>query len=172
MPISVREARVEDAAHYLEYLKVLFAETDIDIPVTPPEFTRTLDEQRQKIQDYLEADNSVLILAFDEEGRIVGELNLDGGDRLATRHCCTLGMSVHRASRGRGIGSLLMKAALDWARQNPVIKRVELQTYARNTHAQALYQKFGFELEGIRKAAIYQDEQYLDDLMMGLVLDK
>jgi len=36
--------------------------------------------------------------------------------------------------------------------------------------ATPLYEKFGFQLEGRRRQAIYQNGQHRDDLIMGLLL--
>ncbi len=48
---------------------------------------------------------------------------------------------------------------------------IYLHVYARNTRGIHVYEKFGFQVEGRRRAAIYQDGEYLDDLVMGLWLD-
>ena len=64
-----------------------------------------------------------------------------------------------------------MEAALRWARAGGILKRIELKVYARNTAAIHLYQKYGFEIEGTRRRAIFQGGQYLDDLIMSLLLE-
>ena len=71
-----------------------------------------------------------------------------------------LGMSVHQVERNRGIGSALMAYAIDWARASGVLTRIELYVYASNARAIHLYEKFGFQLEGRRRQAIYQNGQY------------
>ena len=50
------------------------------------------------------------------------------------------------------------------------IKRIELYVYCRNAPAIALYEKFGFAVEGRRKAFIREGNEYLDDFVMARVL--
>ena len=55
-----------------------------------------------------------------------------------------LGMAVAREWRGRGVGSALLAAAIDWARQQGLHK-LSLEVFPHNAAAIALYRKFGFE---------------------------
>ncbi|GAB4422638.1 MAG: GNAT family N-acetyltransferase [Anaerolineae bacterium] len=165
----IREARPEDAEQLLANLRRLIAEPDINIPLAPGEFNLTLEEERQVLADYAAAVNSIFLVA-EVDGEIIGALNLKGGTRQATRHTAVLGMSVAQTWRGQGVGSALMSQAITWARQTGVVNRLELYVYARNQAAIALYGKFGFEIEGQRRRAIYQNGEYLDDLLMALLL--
>jgi len=165
----IREARPTDAEQLLANLRRLIAEPDINIPLAPGEFNLTLEEERQVLADYAAAANSIFLVA-EVDGEIVGALNLKGGTRQATRHAAVLGMSVTQAWRGQGVGSALISQAITWARQTGVVNRLELYVYARNQAAIALYRKFGFEVEGQRRRAIYQNGEYLDDLLMALLL--
>ena len=64
----------------------------------------------------------------------------------------------------------MMRQAVEWAREAGV-KRIELEVFARNAPAIYLYEKFGFEIEGKRRKSIYKRGEYLDTLIMGLLLD-
>jgi putative acetyltransferase len=63
-----------------------------------------------------------------------------------------------------------MARAVEWARNSGVVTRIELDVYVENARARHLYEKFGFEVEGRRRRAIFRDGQYHDDLIMGLLL--
>jgi len=89
---------------------------------------------------------------------------------MATRHAVSLGISIDRDWRNRGIGNALMAGALEWARKTDIVKRIQLTVYAHNSAAIHLYEKFGFEVEGRRLGAVYQGGKYLDDLVMALML--
>jgi putative acetyltransferase len=60
----------------------------------------------------------------------------DGGYKVAK-------MAVAEEVRGRGVGRLLLQAALEWAKKSRA-KRLYLETNARLTLAVHLYESFGF----------------------------
>jgi putative acetyltransferase len=77
---------------------------------------------------------------------------------------------VAREWRGQGIGTRLLESAIQWARETGVVTRIELFVFARNTRAIRLYERFGFVIEGRRHRSVYEDGQYMDDLLMALLL--
>jgi putative acetyltransferase len=79
-------------------------------------------------------------------------------------------MSVDQEFRKQGIGKLLMEHAVQWAKNNPVVSRMELLVFAKNEPAIRLYEKFGFVVEGRHKNAIFRDGVYLDNLSMALLV--
>jgi ribosomal protein S18 acetylase RimI-like enzyme len=165
----IRPARLEDAEQLLAHLNALSNEAGIDIPLSPGEVKYTLEEERQIIADYALSENSVWLVA-EVDGAVVAELSLKGGRLNAFRHSAMLGMAVAKNWRGQGIGSALMRAAVEWAHANPLIRRIELHVYVRNSPAIHLYRKYGFEFEGCRRSIIFQDGEYLDDYVMSLLL--
>jgi RimJ/RimL family protein N-acetyltransferase len=167
--IIIREAQSSDAAPLLAYMGRLLAEPDINMPLTPGEFNLTVEEEQQLLADFAAAKNSICLIA-EVSGQIVGEINCKGGKRQATHHSALLGISVDQAWRNQGIGSALMTQAIDWAKGTGIVTRLELQVYARNSRAIWLYEKFGFQVEGQRRQVIYQNGEYLDDLVMALLL--
>ncbi len=169
MAFAVREAVPADATAMLRYAETLFAEPGLDLPVAPGEFHLTVADEEAVILDHASQPNAVFLLAVAEDGSILGMLNCHGSARKALRHSCEMGISVANGHRSQGIGKALMRAMLDWARPAGV-RRIELKVYARNDQAIHLYRSFGFEAEGRRRRAVHQDGQYLDDLVMSLLL--
>ena len=49
------------------------------------------------------------------------------------------------------------------------LKRLELTVFVDNEPAIRLYQKFGFEIEGTRRAAAFRDGQFVDMYEMARV---
>ena len=49
---------------------------------------------------------------------------------------------------------------------------IELEVYAQNARAIHLYEKFGFEREGVKRRLYYQHGAPIDMLIMALLLDK
>jgi len=169
MPATIREALPADSQQLITYIQRLCAEPDANIALSPGEFNLTVEAEQEILADYAAADNSIYLVA--EIGdEIVGQLQCKGGTRQATRHAATLGMSVDRDWRHRGIGDQLLARAVQWARETLAVSRLELYVFARNETAIHLYTKHGFVIEGRRRRSIYRSGQYLDDLIMALLL--
>jgi RimJ/RimL family protein N-acetyltransferase len=81
-----------------------------------------------------------------------------------------IGMLVARDWRGRGVGSALLAAAIEWARERGLHK-LSLAVFPHNAAAIALYRKFGFVEEG-RRIAHYRraSGELWDAIEMGLLL--
>ena len=81
-----------------------------------------------------------------------------------------LGMMVARDWRGRGVGSALVAAAIDWARDRGLHK-LALSVFPHNEAAIALYRKYGFVEEGRHPKHMRRANGELWDLIdMGLPL--
>ena len=83
------------------------------------------------------------------------------------RHVGSIGMAVHDDWQGRGVGTALMEAALDLADNWLNLTRVELTVYVDNAPAIALYEKFGFEVEGTHRRFAFSDGEYVDGYSMA-----
>lgn len=169
MEIIIREAQPSDAAQIISYMNRLSEEPNSNIEISPGEFNRTVEEEAGFLAEYAASDYSVYLVA-EHDGKIIGVLNCKGSNRAVIRHAVTLGMSVDLNWRGQGIGSQLLARAIEWARNTGSIKRIELSAFERNLVAIHLYQKFGFVIEGRRRKAGFRDSQYLDGVIMALLL--
>ncbi len=100
------------------------------------------------------------------DGRIIGNAALE---RQAGRrsHVGRVGMGVHDAWTGRGVGSALLAALLDTADKWLGLQRVELTVWTDNAPALALYRRFGFVLEGTHRAYGFRDGLYADSHAMA-----
>jgi len=79
-------------------------------------------------------------------------------------------MTVRKRYWGLGIGSLLLDALIEWAREGGVIKKINLRVRADNGRAIALYQSKGFVNEGTIRKEIFLNGTYFDNHLMGLEL--
>lgn len=99
-------------------------------------------------------------------GSIVGELRVEPS-RFGFGE---LGMMVAADWRGRGVGSALVAAAIEWARTHGLHK-LSLSVFPHNDAAIALYRKFGFVEEGRRRRHFRRTSGEVWDLIdMGLQL--
>jgi RimJ/RimL family protein N-acetyltransferase len=81
-----------------------------------------------------------------------------------------LGMAVARPRRGQGVGTALLEAAIEWAREEGLHK-LSLSVFPHNASAIALYRRFGFVEEGRRiKHFRRASGELWDAIDMGLLL--
>lgn len=124
------------------------------------------DRWREQTQRAFDDPHCLLVVAADEDDHIVGELSAFGRENRPAE----IGMSVAKEWRGRGVGTALMQACVDWARGRGTHK-LALQVWPHNDAALRLYEKFGFEREGVLRAHYRrQNGELWDAIVMGLVL--
>jgi putative acetyltransferase len=100
------------------------------------------------------------------DGKVIGSIGLS---RFEARraHVGYIGMAVHDAYAGRGAGTAMMAAVVDLADNWLQLKRLELGVYTDNARAIALYERFGFEREGLYRAYAWRNGAYVDSLAMA-----
>lgn len=113
----------------------------------------------------VDRNNAQLVALLD--GKVVGNIGLHREIAHRRAHCASIGMAVHDAYAGRGVGSALVAAVVDLAERWWNIKRIELAVYADNPRAIALYERFGFQREGLHRAYAWRDGEYVDSLAMA-----
>lgn len=100
------------------------------------------------------------------EGKVIGCLGLERYDARRS-HAGQFGMAVHDAYAGRGAGSALLAAAVDLADNWLNLRRLELSVYVDNARAIALYERFGFEREGLMRAYAWRNGAFVDAVAMA-----
>ena len=153
--ISVRPAEDGDRRSLALLLAAVAEERD-GIAAEPP-----IDVERLATSWTIDA--TVVAVA---EGVIVGEVRVDP----SWMGFGEIGMMVAADWRGRGVGTALVAAAVEWARARDLHK-LALSVFPHNDVAIALYRKFGFVEEGrlvqhVRRA----DGELWDLIEMGLLL--
>ena len=166
----IRPARVDDAQQIIDHRRRIANEPNNMITYSKGEFTRTLEEQRYLMEQCIHQANCHILVALVDE-QIVGHCSCGGSTRSATERTVGLGIDVHPDYRGQGIGTALMQAMIEWAKDNPIVHRLELEVYTHNELGLHLYRKLGFVEEGIRREAYYKYGKYVDAVMMSMLFD-
>jgi putative acetyltransferase len=162
-PWILRRARPADAPAFAR----MMAEPEVFSNVLQlPHPDAALWEQR--LADSGAPGRADLHLAAVVEGEVIGSAGLHtAAPMLRRRHAVGLGITVARSWQGRGVGSALMSALCDYADQWAGILRIELTVFTDNTRAVALYQRFGFEIEGTLRAYALRHGHYEDVYTMA-----
>jgi putative acetyltransferase len=121
----------------------------------------------ESVRKFLEgvSPDNLLIGAFVDK-RLVGTAGLhrSGGRR---RHVAGIGMGIADDLTGQGIGTALLRDLLDAADNWLDIKRIELTVFHDNETAIRLYERQGFEREGLLRAYAFRDGSYVDAITMA-----
>lgn len=99
--------------------------------------------------------------------RAIGLCTLHQTANPRRSHSAGLGMWVHDAYTGRGVGSALVRALCELADKWLGLERLELTVYTDNAAGIALYTKFGFEEEGLHRRYARRDGRWVDALAMA-----
>ena len=122
------------------------------------------DVWKKRLNELPEGVYSLVALIDDE---VVGQAGFSAIQRARRNHAGHIGMAVRDDQHGNGIGSALMTAMVDLADNWLGLRRIELTVYTDNAPAIALYEKFGFEVEGEAKGFALRGGQYVDAYYMA-----
>jgi RimJ/RimL family protein N-acetyltransferase len=164
---TIRPIQPGDAMAFLDLKKQLDRESKFML-LEPQERNSTLEEIRKEIE-FLSLNHNGTILVAETENQIAGYLSLERGTFRRIHHTVYLVTGILQKYWKKGIGSALLEKAIYWCRENR-IQRIELTVLTPNTSAIALYKKFGFEKEGVRKRAILFEGKLMDEYYMAKLL--
>ena len=140
----IENARPEDAAAILEYLKIIGGETD-NLNMGAEGIPITVEAEETFLRSMIDSPEGVMYAAK-LDGTIVGIANVNRKKRRMS-HRASIGVSVRRCAWHRGVGTALMEKLIAFARNNG-IEQLELEVRSDNERAIRLYEKFGFKKIG------------------------
>lgn len=130
-------------------------------------------ERNERSENFLSSlgdNNHLFVAALDEDDNaVIGILGLSIFPNPRLRHSASLGISVHEDYQGMGVGKALMSAMIDLADNWLMLTRIELGVLDGNDKALSLYRSFGFEVEGVKRAAAIRRGEYVDETIMARI---
>lgn len=157
--VTIRPVRPEDAAELYTIARAPeVAATMLFLPSM--EYAETEEHVNKKV-------TSRHYLAAVSGERVVGSGILTHYANPRMAHAAKLGLMVHRDYWNQGIGTRLVSALLDIADNWLGLKRVELGVFRENSAGIHLYEKFGFEREGVKRQAAYGGGHWQDEIIMA-----
>jgi RimJ/RimL family protein N-acetyltransferase len=109
--------------------------------------------------------------AWDEEGRLVGNIGFRREPQIKSRHKGMLwGVYLTAVHRGKGTAKRLLAASLDRIKTYPDLLQVTLAVSAEQKAAWNLYRSAGFKEYGLELAALKIGDDYVDEHWMVLRL--
>lgn len=114
---------------------------------------------------------SVLLLCFHEQ-KLVGMASIEMRSRT-NQHVGALSISVSKNFRGEGIGSLLMKSAMNEAiKRMPSLEIITFCVFSNNIVGRKMYKNFGFVEYGVLPNGVKLEEGYADRILMYKLVKK
>ena len=153
MPMNIiyREAETSDAGKFLEYCKIVGAESD-NLTFGAEGLPFTISQTADYIRKISGNPDGVMILAFDEGELVASGAVSSVSGRARFAHRKDLAITVRKDYWGKGI------------------EVIELQVRSDNERAIALYNKFGFEKIGTHKNFFKIGGEYFSADYMNLYL--
>lgn len=167
--LLLRRPKEEDAEAMIEYLNIVGGESD-NLLFGKNEFRLTLEQEREHIRNINENNNALMILGI-IDNQIVSVSQVSAPNRKRIAHNSELAISVKKEYWDMGIGTAVMEALIDFARNHNTIKTISLGVKASNKKAQHLYEKLGFEKVGVHRNFFNIDGNYDDEILMDLYID-
>lgn len=163
MPAIIRHAEPAD----IDAIKAIYDQ--------PTVYANTLQLPFQPLSNWQRlfcAEEGFYNLVAESSGKVIGQLSLNVCQSPRRRHVAEFGMAVAEEHQGQGVGSALLRAALDMADNWLNIRRMELTVYSSNEAAIALYERFGFEVEAELTDYAFQYGNYVPALCMARINDQ
>jgi phosphinothricin acetyltransferase len=155
------------AARDIERINDIYNQAVITTTATFDTEPKSLDDQRGWFAHH-DANHPVLVA--EEEARVCGWASLSQySDRAAYARTVEVSIYVAEEARGRGVGSSLMNAIADAARQlghHTILARIT----ADNPVSVRLHQHAGFEMVGTMREVGFKLGKLLDVHIMQLVI--
>lgn len=109
-----------------------------------------------------------ILYIYEEEGKMIGMFKLVPQQHRASHIIYLGGVAVHPDFGGKGCGQRMVQEIISLGREKGFL-RMQLGVSIINTKAIHLYEKAGFEKEGLIKKFIYlkAEDRFLDDIVMA-----
>lgn len=160
----VRKAIPADAFQLAELMKHV---EDSNFMLFEPGERQTTTEQLEKRLAAMDEESVVLVT--EEQRELTGYLFAIGDTVKRKRHSVYIAVGVRQSERGKGRGTGLFQALDRWAAEKG-IRRIELTVLEHNRPAIGLYQKLGFDIEGLKRDSVRLGDHYANELYMAKLL--
>ena len=107
------------------------------------------------------------LVACDAADEVIASAGLTILPQARCRHVADLFLLVRDEWQGKGVGRALMQALLELSDNWLGLIRLQLMAQQDNQRAIALYERFGFQHEGVVRQDILQDGRYVDSVVMA-----
>ena len=165
--MQYRKLAITEAEGFWEMMNHLDYETKYML-YEPGERIKNIARMEAIIQKAIGGEDFLLVA--EEDDKIVGYISAQRGSLNRIAHSAYIVVGILQKYRGKGIGTEFFKRLDSWAEEKK-ITRLELTVICENEVAKHLYEKSGFEIEGIKRKSVLVDGNYLDEFYMAKIIE-
>jgi L-amino acid N-acyltransferase YncA len=166
--VTIRPARTDDSCSIIDTVRSNAMERSY---VLMEHYGKDVESEREYICGLDSARNLLIVAATGDE--VVGclaALQADAGRRPETAHILQVGLHLREAFRGLGIGRHLLDYAMAWAVEKG-FKKLEANIFTTNKRSLSMFMKAGFVEEGVRRNRIQVGREFVNEVLMGKLLE-
>ncbi len=144
----------------------------ISMPLGGHYFAISLRCEEKWYDNYLanEYQLSSLVIENLQTGEYMG--NIGFNDISWKNRKATVGLFLNRRYWSQGYGTDALMALCHFGFTQLNLQRIQLFVYETNKRGIRSYEKCGFQVEVVQKSASYVDGEYVDDLIMGVLVEE
>jgi len=168
--MEFRQLVAEDASAYWE-LRLEALQSNPEAFGASYEEAIQRDNPIERVKDNFKVKGNYTFGAF-EQHTLIGVVTLLQESALKMRHRANIfAMYISPTARGKGIGKALMEMAIEQAKENQEIEKINLSVVSSNKAAKNLYLQLGFIVFGTEEKALKVEDTYYEEQHMSLILE-
>ncbi|WOO36956.1 GNAT family N-acetyltransferase [Anaerocolumna sp. AGMB13020] len=164
--MEIRDIKLKDTDEFISMQLRLDEETEY-MMYEPGERKPQRERTEAFIRETL--DNDDFLMVIEDQDKLWGYISALKGRCNRIRHTAYIVTGICTDYRNQGIGTIFFLALDKWAEQNK-LSRLELTVMCHNETAVRLYEKRGFQKEGIKKNSMLVNGSYVDEYYMAKLL--
>ena len=165
MSVSIRRAREEDA----DFLAELVTHEDVE-PFLAAVRAKGRDEILAEIERSEGEPDAFGVFVIEADGRRAGTMRFERANQRS-RIANLGGLAVHPDFRGGKIADTAARLFQRHLFDDLGFHRIQLEIYGFNERALRHAERSGFVREGVRRKAYWRDDQWVDGVLYGLVME-
>lgn len=129
-------------------------------------------EEREEIRKWYmtrnEQNNRLdLAVVYKESDRVIGEVVFNEYDEETSN--VNFRILLSESSCNKGVGTEAVSMFIQYGMEKLELHKISLEVYSFNPRAERVYQKVGFNLEGIKREEFIYNHEYIDTKIYGLL---
>ena len=165
MTVAIRRARPDD----VDFLVALVTHEDVE-PFLAAVRAKSRDEILVEIERSQEDPQAFGMFVVEVDGQQAGTMRFSRAN-VRSRIADLGGLAVHPDFRGGRVGDEAARLVQRHLFHELGYHRLQLEIYGFNERAMAHAERVGFVREGVRRKAYWRNDEWVDGVLFGLVVD-